>query len=176
MTSTTSIEHMTPEQAQQDLAQIVTLLQDTVASGASVGFLHPLADVDAVAYVQGIIADAAQGSRHLLVARQNRDIVGMVQLALEMKLNGLHRAEIQKLMVLRSARNQGIGRRLMEHAEALASDLGRTLLVLDTRQGDTAEQLYRKMGYVEAGMIPNFALSSQRTLDATVIFYKLLAS
>ncbi len=172
MTSSISIERLTAEQTRQGLAQLVALLQDTVASGASVGFLHPLADADATAYLRGVIAEMAQGSRHLLVARQGGDIVGMVQLALETKANGLHRAEVQKLMVLRSARNQGIGWRLMETVEALACDLGRTLLVLDTRQGDTAERLYRKMGYIEAGVIPDFALSSQGTLDATVIFYK----
>jgi ribosomal protein S18 acetylase RimI-like enzyme len=174
MTPSITIERLTAEQAQHDLPQLVMLLQDAVASGASVGFLHPLSDADAAAYLQGVIADVAQGSRYLLVARQNGDIIGMVQLALETKVNGLHRAEIQKLMVLRSARNQGIGRQLMECSEAQAGAQGRTLLVLDTRQGDSAEQLYRKMGYTEAGVIPKFAVSSQGTLDATVIFYKLL--
>src|SRR5579884_3819302 len=106
MTSSISIERLTAEQTRQGLAQLVALLQDTVASGASVGFLHPLADADATAYLRGVIAEMAQGSRHLLVARQGGDIVGMVQLALETKANGLHRAEVQKLMVLRSARNQ----------------------------------------------------------------------
>ncbi len=50
----------------------------------------------------------------------------------------------------------------------------RTLLVLDTRQGDAAEQLYRRLGYSEAGVIPAYARSADGMLDATVFMYKLL--
>ena len=55
-------------------------------------------------------------------------------------------------------------------AEALAA--GRWLLVLDTRVGDAASELYRSAGYTEAGIIPYFALSACDTYDATCIFYK----
>jgi hypothetical protein len=46
------------------------------------------------------------------------------------------------------------------------------LLALDTRQGDTAEQLYRTLGYQEGGVIPDYALSATRTLDSTIFFYR----
>jgi hypothetical protein len=50
----------------------------------------------------------------------------------------------------------------------------RTLLVLDTRSGDTASVLYRKCGYIEAGPIPAYALNAAGQLDATTYFYKQL--
>ena len=46
--------------------------------------------------------------------------------------------------------------------------------MLDTWQGSVAEGLYRSLGYIEVGVIPRFALSSQGTLEATVIFYRAL--
>lgn len=51
----------------------------------------------------------------LLVARapDGRRIVGTAQLALGMRPNGMHRAEVTKVMVLREARREGIGRALM---------------------------------------------------------------
>ncbi len=45
---------------------------------------------------------------------------------------------------------------------------------VDTRQADSAEQLYRTLGYCEAGIIPAYARSADGTLDSTVIFYKTL--
>ena len=77
-------------------------------------------------------------------------------------------------MVHTRARGQGTGRRLMEAIEAAARAAGRTLLVLDTRQGDVAERLYARHGYIHAGVIPNYARSAEGTLDATVFFYRLL--
>ena len=77
-----------------------------------------------------------------------------------------------KLMVHRQARRRGIGRALMLAVEDAARSVGRSLLVLDTRCGDTAEQLYVSMGYQRAGVIPHYALNSSGTLDDTAIFYR----
>ena len=62
----------------------------------------------------------------------------------------------------------------MEAIEPMAHERGRSLLVLDTRLGDHAERLYRKVGYVEVGIIPCYAQNAAGTLEATIIFYKLL--
>src|SRR5262249_36954712 len=118
--------------------------------------------------------DIEQGSRILLVAWTGDDLAGTVQLELAGKPNAAHRAEVQKLLVLTALRRQGIGRRLLEVLEHEARAAGRRLLVLDTRQGDAAERMYRRLGYVEAGVIPGYARSSLGALDATVFFYKQL--
>jgi len=79
-----------------------------------------------------------------------------------------------KLLVDRKARRQGLGRRLMAAVEEMARDEGRTLLVLDTRQGEPSEEFYGALGYRRAGVIPNFAESADGTLHSTVLFYKEL--
>jgi len=76
--------------------------------------------------------------------------------------------------VHRSARRQGYGRALMQQAEAVALEEGRTLLVLDTRKGDPSEALYRSAGYIRAGEIPQYARGAGAELHATVFYYKLL--
>lgn len=169
-----SIERISPTEEPTVLPQLIHLLQDTVASGASVGFLPPLSTEEAQQYWQTVFQEVAQSTCVLLVAREAGQIVGSVQLAFATKANARHRAEVQKLFVLSSQRRRGIGRALMHMIEQVARDSERTLLVLDTRQGDSAEQLYRSLGYSEAGIIPTYARSANGTLDSTVIFYKLL--
>ncbi|HEY3992739.1 MAG TPA: GNAT family N-acetyltransferase [Ktedonobacteraceae bacterium] len=156
------------------LPELVHLLQDTVASGASVGFLPPLNDEDAQNYWNEVFQDVARGTQVLLVAREAGQIIGSVQLALAAKPNARHRAEVQKLFVLQTQRRRGTGRALMQEIEHTAREHGRTLLVLDTRQGDAAEKLYRQVGYIEAGVIPAYARSATGELDGSIFFYKLL--
>ncbi len=153
-------------------AELIHLLQDAVHSGASIGFLPPLSEEEARHYWQSVFEEMADGSHVLLVARQAGHVVGSVQLALAKKANARHRAEVQKLFVLQSQRRRGIGRALMEAVEQVARAHKRTLLVLDTRQGDSAEKLYRSLGYAEAGVIPQYARGATGALEATVIFYK----
>jgi len=154
---------------------LAAVLQDAVDGGASVGFLPPLARAEAEAYWE-TVADAVEaGARVLLVARDGDGaVVGTAQLDLALRENGLHRAEVMRLMVLTTARRQGIGRRLMQAVEAEARRRGRTTLVLDTRQGDPSERLYRALGWVAAGAIPRYARSADGTLHATALYYKLL--
>ncbi|HDO1357872.1 TPA: GNAT family N-acetyltransferase [Aeromonas veronii] len=153
---------------------LITLLQDCVDSGASVGFLPPLTTEESTRYWQGVEADLAAGHRKLWLALEQQQLVGAIQLALCGKANGRHRAEVEKLMVLQTARGKGVGRALMQALEQGAHAAGRSLLVLDTRAGDVASHLYRQLGYLEAGQIPSFARNADGTLAATVIFYKPL--
>jgi ribosomal protein S18 acetylase RimI-like enzyme len=111
----------------------------------------------------------------LLVAREDHGgLVGSVQLELALRPNALHRAEVQKVMVLTTARRRGIGRALMVAVEVEARRLGRTTLVLDTREGDPSERLYLGVGYQCAGIIPRYAKSATGVLDGSAFYYKLL--
>ncbi|ASY82356.1 GNAT family N-acetyltransferase [Pectobacterium polaris] len=154
--------------------ELVILLNDCVESGASIGFLAPLEAGEAERYWQGVSADLAEGGRTLLIAREAGRIAGTVQISYCPKKNGIHRAEVEKLMVHTAFRQRGIAQQLMAEVERQAQANQRTLLVLDTRTNDTASILYRKLGYQEAGQIPQFARSSAGTLDGTTFFYKLL--
>jgi acetyltransferase len=174
--SSFSIEIVRPEGGQDILSGLVNLLQDTVARGASIGFLPPLNEEDAQNYWNMVLQEVAQDTCVLFVARIANRVIASVQLALATKPNARHRAEVQKLMVLQSQRRQGIARALMQTIEQGARERERTLLVLDTRQGDTAEQLYRKLGYQEVGVIPAYAQNASGVLDSTIFFYKILSA
>jgi len=148
------------------------VLIDCVDNGASIGFLPPLSEVDAGHYWASVNADLQDQSRVMFIALDNQRVVGCVQLALVNKPNGDHRCDVEKLMVHTCARGKGIGKYLMHALEEKAKSLHRQLLVLDTRLGDIASDLYRKLGYLEAGQIPDFAKNENGGLDPTVFFYK----
>lgn len=154
---------------------LCALLEDCVNSGASVGFLAPLAKEEAQRYWQQVAAGVEAGERELLIMLDGQRVAGAVQLALCGKANGIHRAEVEKLMVDTRYRQRGIGKALMQEVERQAHARQRTLLVLDTRTGDPASLLYRGLGYQEAGRIPDFALNADGSLAATTLFYKSLS-
>jgi ribosomal protein S18 acetylase RimI-like enzyme len=108
----------------------------------------------------------------LFIAKIEDRVVGSVQLHENSSQNGSHRAEIAKMMVHPEFRQRGIARKLMLVAEEKAIHEGKTLLVLDTREGTPANSLYISLGYVEVGRIPNYARSADGTLHTTVIYYK----
>lgn len=150
------------------------LLVDCIESGASVGFLTPVEDQEIRSYWNSVEIDLRCGQRRLFLATEGDDVLGAVQLSICSKANGNHRGEVEKLMVHRQSRGQGLSKSLMSLMERSAIESGLLLLVLDTRLGDIASKLYRSMGYIEAGQIPQFARSSSGKLESTVYFYKQL--
>jgi ribosomal protein S18 acetylase RimI-like enzyme len=169
------IESLHREAVPRHQTELVTLLEDAVDSGASIGFLPPVSVDEATAYWRSVADAVGEGSRVLLIARDGDRVAGSVQLDLALRPNARHRAEVAKVMVHRAARRRGIGRALMVALEEEARRLGRTTLVLDTRQGDPSEGLYRSLGWHFAGAIPGYARSAGGTLDGTAIYYKLLS-
>jgi predicted GNAT family acetyltransferase len=157
------------------LEQLATLLIDAVHSGASVGFLAPLAASTAEHYWRGVL-QALGDSLLMWVAELDGRIVGAVQLVLCEKENGRHRGEVQKLFVHRSARGRGIATQLMLAAEGEARRQNRSLLVLDTLLGSQAEAVYLHLGWTRAGEVPQYAAAPDGELCPTVVYYKAIDS
>lgn len=153
--------------------QLADVLADCVEGGASVSFMLPFTRERASAFWHRVAEGVTRGERALLVAEDAQGIVGTVQLVLEQPENQPHRAEVSKMLVHRRARRQGIGALLMQAAEQLAREHGKTLLVLDTSSAE-AERLYARVGWTRVGAIPGFALLPGGEPCDTTYFYRAL--
>lgn len=169
-----TIDHLPRPAPDADLRGLAHLLVDAVDSGAAVSFLSPLSSEQALDWWHKTTASAHPKSV-FLIARDDQGIAGTVQLHPAWAPNQPHRADVAKLIVHRRARGQGLGRALMQSIERAAADAGFTLLTLDAKRGGPAEQLYRRLDWTCAGIIPDFAVDTDgRGFHDTVIFYKRL--
>ncbi len=170
------VDMLAPDALDRHLDGLTRLLIDTVADGAAVSFLHPLADADARAFWRNdVFPQVAAGQRALLVAFDGDRLLGTVQLITAMPPNQPHRAEIAKMMVHPDARRRGIGRMVLQAALDHARAQGKTNVTLDTRSGDPSQSLYAAAGFEVAGIIPDFALDPDgRRLHSTTYMFRRL--
>lgn len=152
--------------------ELVDLLCDCVDTGASIGFLPPMSELEAKSHWISVQEAVDANASLMLIVKEDDRLLGSVQLSFSSKANALHRCEVEKLMVLSSARGRGVASMLMQGVEKVAAAWQKQLITLDTRTNDAAYHLYQKMGYTEAGIIPNFAKSASGNLKDTSIFYK----
>jgi GNAT superfamily N-acetyltransferase len=155
---------------------LANVLIDCVEGGASVSFMLPLTRERALAFWRRVADDTAAGRRALLVAEDAHGVCGTVQLILDLPENQPHRADLAKMLVRRRLRRRGLGVALLEAAERMARDCGRTLLVLDAVTDGDAARMYARHGWVRVGDVPNFALYPDGRLCSTTYFYRDLST
>ncbi|SFE96764.1 Acetyltransferase (GNAT) family protein [Chitinophaga sp. CF118] len=154
------------------ISALTDIIIETVAHGGSVSFMHPLDPQVATAFWENSLAAADRGERIVLGAYDGDELIGTVTLLIDCPPNQPHRGEIAKMMTRVSHRGKGVARSLMQEAERIAINLGKTLLNLDTAEEEGAAGLYEKLGFQKAGMIPDYALKPHGGFTGTILYYK----
>ena len=153
-------------------SELVELLQDAVGSGGVLGYTAVPSTKEARNYWAGVLEDVGRGRRQLFVATDEHVCAGSIQLARTAEDNGKHRGHVEKLMVHTQFRRRGIAGALLGALEAAAAGHGLSLLVLEVRQDDGAEALYRKHGWLRVGSIPGFERAPGGALVTTAVYYR----
>ena len=167
------VERVTGEVSTSDLSDLVDVLIDCIADGASLGWpgVPPRTEIDA--WWRSTLADPLVET---WISRSNAGrILGTVSLQLVDRASARHRAEVMTLVVHRDARGRGIAKDLMIVLEAYARADGRSLLLLDTETGSLAESLYQKWGWKRLAEIDGYALSADGSLAPATVMVKRFA-
>jgi GNAT superfamily N-acetyltransferase len=153
---------------------LVRLTVDAVDGGASLGWDPPLDPDDAARYWEARIPRFDGDDCALFVAFAGDDLVGAVQRERGRFPTTRHRAEVEKLMVLRPWRRRGIARALLDELEDDAFVRGIEVLLLETSPGEPADTLYRAMGYERTGVVPNAGKNAAGAFEDAAFYHKLL--
>ena len=166
---------MSTAQILSRIDELSDILETCVNDGASVSFMLPFTSEKSRPFWMSVAQSVDRGERIVLGAQDAQGVlVGTVQLIIDQPENQPHRADVAKLLVHTSARRGGVARELMNGLERCAHQQGKTLLVLDTATGSSAELFYHNCGWQKVGVIPDYAKMPDGTLTGTTLFYKML--
>ena len=168
------VKRLTAAEARQAIDALADVLCDAVDGGDSVSFMDAFGTDDARAFYASLLPELEGGTRVLLAAYVDGDLVGTVQLVHAWPPNSQHRADVAKLLVHRRVRGRGVGRALMEQLEQEARADGKSLLILDTVAGRAADRLYDRLGWTRLGTVPGYARDPDGSFCDATFFYKHL--
>jgi GNAT superfamily N-acetyltransferase len=112
-----AIRTLNAAEADARIDELGDILVDAVAHGASVNFMAGFSHEGALAFWRNQLPGIATDEKRLFVADDGRRLVATALLMFAQQPNQPHRAEIGKMLVLATARRQGLGRRLLAAAE-----------------------------------------------------------
>ena len=156
LTPTRTVERLTGF-AGTDLADLCEATAEAINTGGGFGWLRTPKRHLLESYWKGV---ALIAERHLIVARLDHTIAGSVQLTQPARSaeSQAHQAVLGTLFVAPWARGHGLGRMLVEAAEAEARELGTLVVNLDVRETQRhAIELFERLGYIRWGEHPAYA-------------------
>lgn len=140
-----------------------------------IGFPGPLADGEGESFFDGIRLDVRLGRKHALFVRSGGELVAMVLLSQNGQPNCRHLGEVSKCMIHPRHRGRGILEAGLRALRARCDELGVEVLTLDVRKGTRAEALWRRLGFLPFGELPDYARVGGRT-EAGVFMWAPVAS
>ena len=128
-----------------DVSHIISFLPELYESNFP-GFV---VDPDFVARKRAQLREASRDpGQAVLVAEDGQGVCGFVWLIVEIEYSGRRRGEISAIHVASRVRGKGVGRELMEEAQALAKSYGCEVMhLMVTTTNGAAVGLYEGMGY-----------------------------
>jgi acetyltransferase len=154
------------------LSQLAVLFRDVVNETGTLGFFPTMTDDESVDYWLSLRAELRAGTRILLAAYDGERIVGSGQLEFPRWPSAYHRAEIHKVFVAKEMRGRGVGGLIVRALQKVAKLRGRTLLLLNARDGGPGERLYLELGFKKVGVIPGYAAGLDGTRHDSGLFYQ----
>jgi ribosomal protein S18 acetylase RimI-like enzyme len=141
-----------------DLNDLCDSTDAAIEAGGGFGWINLPAREVLERYWKGVLVVP---ERHLLLARIDGMVCGAAQLVEPSRHNEAQAfsAQILASFVAPWARGHGAGRKLVEMAEKLATEMGYKTIQLDVRETQTAAiSLYEQMGYRRWGTNPAYAM------------------
>jgi len=120
--------------------------------------------------VEASLRGSLEGRYVHLVAEDDGEVVGTIELSAQSG-RARHRGELFRFVVAESHRGKGIARRLLEAAIAEAKRMGIEMIDAAARAGTSAEDAYRKLGFVEFGRLPGGLVMDPEEVYDLVYFY-----
>jgi len=137
-------------------AQVHRVLHAVVAAGGAVGYLTPPPLSETSSWLSEALAAVRADSAVLAVAMVDGRVeaMGMWQRANRPVFE--HTADVKKVMAHPAARGRGLGRLVMSGLITRAREAGLETLTLGVRGNNHGTiDLYRSLGFVEWGRLPN---------------------
>lgn len=140
-----------------DLNDLCDATDSAIEAGGGFGWVElPARDI-LERYWQGIVT---MPSRKLIVGRLDGTICGTALITMPAGNNQAqeHAAQLSSIFVAPWARQYGLARMIIEHAETTSKDLGFSVINMDIRETqEAAIALCESMGYVHMGSHPFYA-------------------
>ncbi|PON25399.1 acetyltransferase [Trichoderma gamsii] len=181
-----NIVRFSPSEHDKFLPAIIQMHIDCIESDGALLRFHPPFALEKrqkmEAFWKARLSQIPTGHRITLIAltssdgQQETDIAGIVELGMPEADTGPFRGDLEMLMVSPKYRRRGLASKLIDALEEIAKEEKRTLLLLSTDIGSTAEKyLYPRRGYILMGTVPNYGISpTDGSLKDGAFFYKQL--
>ncbi len=154
----------------EDEAQLLYMANAVANKEKTVGFASQLDEEQAQSYLNGIKGLLEKPSEGFLVARYEGKIIFHVLISFKADPNNQHLAYASKAIVDPAFRGRKIIQNALHYVCEKCEEKGGSILLLDARIGTPAETLWKRMGFIEWGVLPGYAKVDGKDIGGSYMY------
>jgi ribosomal protein S18 acetylase RimI-like enzyme len=156
------------------LNQVAVLIAAAVGRDEAIGLVGPLTPAEYLAYLDGLVRDAAQGDAGLVAVVEDGVAIGTAQWRRSAYRTRTVFAEVDRVVVAPEHRGKGVAKALVEAIAADAAKHRIELLGLEVRGNNHAAiALYQKHGFRRTGKWENAVAIGEDRFDVVLMAREL---
>lgn len=121
------------------------------------------------------MADAGEGIN--LVAEADGVVIGTMTMQKETMSLHAHICSLNSVVVVPDFQRTGIARKMFNECKKIAAEKGFKLITVSCRAGTPAEEVYKRLGFIEIGRVPNGLVEpwgDKRAFDEVFFYQEVL--
>ena len=156
----------------EDLDDLVELVNSLVEEGADVSMTQKVSRDEEADWLGRTLANLEKGNKFYLVAEVNGCVIAGSEVSKKSGYSS-HVGELG-IIIKKGFRDVGIGTEMLKSLIARAKSIGLEILTLKVYSSNArAHHVYEKLGFQEAGRIPNGLFKSGKYLDNIIMVRRL---
>ena len=149
--------------------------------------VNDAADIQKYCFVQNTLDEVGKRIKNNLEKQNNGQLiqfvaeleshaVGTMTLSFQSHPLYAHRCALDDVVVSGEYQGNGIARKIFEHCTDYCKKRGIKIITTGVRGGEPAEQVYRKLGFIEYGRLPGGIVESwndNKEYDEVLLYYRV---
>ncbi|MEE4672720.1 hypothetical protein V2L05_26205 [Pseudomonas alliivorans] len=158
------------EATARDRLELLDLIKGVATNEKTVGYHSDLSSEDEESYFCWLDSTLSDRNSVFIIGRDNDLVVFQLLIAFKFEPNNKHIANLSKAIVHTRTRGKGVIEAVLPLIVEFCDQRRVSIVTLDAVKGSSAERRWKRMGFLEWGVMPHYSKTTEGTKEGSYMY------
>lgn len=158
------------EATESDRSELLELIKSVATNEKTVGYHSDLSDEDKKTYFSWLDSTLSDRNSVFIIGRESGLVIFQLLIAFKVEPNNRHVANLSKAIVHTKVRGKGVIEAVLPLIVEFCDQRQVSIVTLDAVKGSSAERRWKRMGFLEWGVMPHYSKTIEGTKEGSYMY------